>query len=197
VNQRASKKQLILAYAKTRGLRYAERADLLAIGRELERDGRVEGKTSFTYIAHTLRQAGVRVEYEDRYIDPWMEEPYATRLCGLLQFRDLESAEASLQRLDAIYREYRSNADRVGTTLVRALVTKGRQRAESLAANPRVNPEKRREKAEIALWFRVWLEVPDLFFDWLELRQQSREYQQQFASRNASNQKDRAVSPAA
>jgi hypothetical protein len=121
------------------------------------------------------------VDYDDRYVDPLMEEPYASRLEGALQFRDLESAEASLQKLDAIYREYRNASDRVGTTLVRSLVLKGRQRAESLAANSRVSPEKRREKQEIANWFRVWLETSDLFFDWLELRKESEEFQRLFS----------------
>ena len=121
------------------------------------------------------------MDYEDRYVDPLMEEPYASRLQGALRFHDRESAEASLQKLDAIYREYRDASDRVGTTLVRSLVLKGRQRAGSLAANSRVRPEKRREKQEIANWFRVWLETSDLFFDWLELRKQSEEFQRLFS----------------
>jgi hypothetical protein len=130
------------------------------------------------------------VEYEDRYVDPLMEEPYASRLRGALQFHSLESAEASLQRLDAIYREYRDASDRVGTTLVRSLILKGRQRAESLAASSRVSPEKRREKQEVANWFRVWLETSDLFFDWLELRKQSEQFR-----RLLSNHRSRLDTP--
>ena len=111
-----------------------------------------------------------------------MEEPYASRLAGALEFRDFASAEASLQKLDAFYREYRQVSDRVGTSLVRALVLKGKQRAESLGASPRVHPDKRREKQEIASWFRVWLEASDLFFDWLELRKRSEEFQRLFSN---------------
>jgi hypothetical protein len=60
--------------------------------------------------------------------------------------------------------------------LVRSLLQKGKLRAGSLAANPRVSPAKRAEKREIATWFRIWLETPDLFFDWLELRKASEEF---------------------
>ncbi len=109
-----------------------------------------------------------------------MEEPYASRLNGVLGFSDLEHAEASLSKLDAIYREYRAVSDRVGTGLVRSLALRGKQRAESLAANPRISPEKRREKQEISRWFKVWLEVSDLFFDWLELRKRSEDFQKIF-----------------
>ncbi len=169
-----SKKQLILDYALARRLERAGAREIRAIDYELRRHlGR---STSHSYIANVLREGGTRVEYNSRYVDPSMEEPYAGRLEGLLRFSDLESAKGSLERLDALYREYRAVSDRIGTGLVRSLVLKGRERAESLAANPRVNREKRQEKQEIARWFRVWLEVPDLFFDWLELRKRSEDF---------------------
>ncbi len=79
--------------------------------------------------------------------------------------------------MDAAYQSYRQSSDRVGASLVRALVLKGKQRAQNLAANPRVSPAKRQEKQEIVRWFTVWLQTPDLFFDWLELRKRSEEFQ--------------------
>jgi hypothetical protein len=85
-----------------------------------------------------------------------------------------------LLRLDAIYHEYASAADRVGAAMVRALVRKGKLRARSLAANPRVQARKRQEKQEIASWFQVWLETPELFVDWLELRKSSDEFRNLF-----------------
>lgn len=121
------------------------------------------------------------MDYNDRYVDPWMEEPYASRLQGVLRFHDFESAETCLQQLDSIYRGYRAVADRQGTSWVRVMVRKGMQRARSLAANPRVSPEKRLEKQEIALWFKVWSDNVDLFFDWLELRKRSEEFQRLFS----------------
>jgi hypothetical protein len=179
-----SKKQLILDYCRSYGLTRAGRDEIQAIGNELRRCLGPRHKTSPSYIASVLRAAGKHVDYEDRYADPSMEEPYASRLKGLLQFHDLASTEASLQKLDAIYREFRGAADRVGTSLVRALVLKGKLRAESLAANPRVSQGKRREKEEIAGWFRVWLETPDLIHDWLELRKQSEEFRRLFTCRD-------------
>lgn len=112
-----------------------------------------------------------------------MEPPYADRLGGVLRFHNLDEAESALRRLNDIYQEYRKASDRVGTSLVRALVLKGKTRAESLASNPRVSLEKRREKQEIAHWFKVWLDLSDLFFDWLEMRKNSEEFQRLLANR--------------
>jgi len=179
-----SKKQIILDFCRGQSFDRIGTEELRAIGDELRRRLGASYRPSPSYIAAVLRAAGKQVEYEDRFANPWMEEPYASHLKGVLQFHDLESAEASLRKLDAIYREYRKGSDRIGTSLVRSLVLKGKLRAESLAANPRVSPEKRREKQEIARWFRVWLETPDLLLDWLELRKASAEFQQMFAGRN-------------
>jgi hypothetical protein len=44
-----------------------------------------------------------------------------------------------------------------------------------------VDPGKRAEKEEIMQWFKVWLDTPDLFFDWLEARKASPDFQRRFA----------------
>jgi len=112
------------------------------------------------------------------------EDHHEQRLKGLLKLQDLDCAFTSLQKVDALYREYREASDRVGTSLARELVAKGEQRAKNMAGNLRLSAQKRREKQEIAQWFKVWLEVPDLFFDWVEMRQGSREFQKLFPRSN-------------
>ncbi len=174
-----TKKQIILDYCRAKAWERIGREEIRALENELR--ARLGAKTSPSYIAGVLRAAGKKVAYYDRFADPPIEEPYASRLRDLLEFRDLASAEASLRKLDEIYREYRDASDRAGTRCVRTLLQKGKLRASSLAANPRVNPQKRAEKAEIATWFRIWLETPDLFLDWLDLRKASEEFRRLFS----------------
>ena len=185
MSPRPSKKQILLNFFQARGVRRLEVGDLHGARDELRRQLGPGDRTSLGYVASVLREAGYEVQYEDRYSDPVMPEPYASRLKGVLEFRDLASAEQSLLRLDAIFREYSSAADRLGATLVRALVKKGKLRARSIAANPRVQAPKRQEKQEIARWFQVWLETPDLFADWLVLRKSSHEFRSLFGSGDA------------
>jgi hypothetical protein len=52
----------------------------------------------------------------------------------------------------------------------------GRQRAELIGRNARVNPQKRLQKKEIAQWFRIWLETPEIFKDWLLMRKSTEEF---------------------
>ena len=183
-----SKKQAILEYCRTKRLERIGPEEIRALENELHSRLGPNLKTSPSYIARVLREAGKDVEYRDRFSGPPMEEPYASRLRDLLQFHDFASAEASLRKLDEAYREYREASDRTGAGLVRSLLQKGKLRASSMAGNPRVGPDKRAEKAEIATWFRVWLETPDLFFDWLELRKASEEFRRLFCSEGANDE---------
>jgi hypothetical protein len=183
VAPRISKKQILLDSFKAQARKGLEVGDLRAAQDELRRQLGPGDRTSLGYIASILREAGYEVRYEDRYSDPVMAEPYATRLKGVLEFHDLGSAERSLLRLDAIFREYSNAADRLGTKMVQSLVKKGKLRARSIAANPRVQAPKRQEKQEITRWFQVWLETPDLFADWLALRKSSGEFRKLFGDR--------------
>jgi hypothetical protein len=180
VSPRASKKRIILELHLPRGPKRVEAAELRAIRDELRNRLGPGDRTSLGYIASVLREAGHEVQYEDRYSDLDMPEPYRSRLQGVLEFHDLASAERSLLKLDAIYREYQGASDRAGARWVYALVKKGKLRARSLGANPRVEARKRIEKQEIARWFQVWLETPDLLADWLELRKSSAEFRNLF-----------------
>jgi Ni/Co efflux regulator RcnB len=49
-----------------------------------------------------------------------------------------------------------------------------------ISRNHKVEPHKRAEKVEIADWFRIWLETPDAFFDWLDVRKQSPDFRSRF-----------------
>jgi hypothetical protein len=186
MSPRTSKKQILLDFFAAGGKRPLEGSDLHAARNELRRQLGTGDRTSLGYIASILREAGYEVWYEDPYSGPVMPEPYASRLKGALEFRDLASAEQSLLRLDGIFREYSSAADQAGMKWVRALVKKGKLRARSLASNPRVQAQKRQEKQEIASWFQVWLETPDLFADWLALRKSSEEFGRLFGGGDAS-----------
>jgi hypothetical protein len=177
---RSSKKQLILECGTKFGGRCLGIADLRRVQQDLREAMSPAKPPSLGYITNVLRQAGMRVDYEDRYTDPLIPERYAGRLEGALRFDDLAAAQAALKKLNAAYHDYESVSDHAGASLVRKLVVRGRQRAESMAANVRVRLQKREEKREIAAWFRVWLESPDLFFDWLEVRKHTDEFRRMF-----------------
>jgi hypothetical protein len=49
-----------------------------------------------------------------------------------------------------------------------------------ISLNRKVEARKRDEKREIGEWFRIWLETPDAFFDWLDVRKASPTFREKF-----------------
>jgi hypothetical protein len=60
------------------------------------------------------------------------------------------------------------------------MAIEGRQAAELAARDPSADQRLRREQAEVAEWFAVWLQTPNLFEDWVELRRRSAQFRELF-----------------
>ncbi len=106
-----------------------------------------------------------------------LDPPYDKQLEGILGFATFRDAEDAIHRLAEHRREYMTAGDKKGLACCRRLALIGRRRAELIARNRKVRPEKRLNKQEIADWFRVWLETPELFEDWLAMRKATAEFQ--------------------
>ncbi len=102
--------------------------------------------------------------------------PYSDKLQEILVFATLVEAENTLRSLEKLRREYLAAGDKKGVEYCRMIAVRGRRRAELIGRNRKVSPEKRQNKLEIANWFRVWLETPELFESWLELRKGTCEF---------------------
>lgn len=180
-----TKKALILEAA--RGLakpRYTP-AEIEQIRRQLIAHFGAHGKTSPDYIVSVLQEAGLRVVWSTHSDTAGR---YEEEFSDLLHFSTLEEAEMCLIRLDELLRKFLVEGERAAAERVREVGRLGRRRAEMIARNHKVDAQKRAEKEEVAQWFAIWLETPDAFFDWLEVRKQSSEFQRKFPSTDSSEE---------
>ncbi|HEX5425326.1 MAG TPA: hypothetical protein VFW94_17390 [Candidatus Acidoferrales bacterium] len=172
-----TKKSLILKIANEMGNERFTQGEVDEICRRMIAQAGPAARASTDYVASVLKAAGLRVawsareETEDRYEEEFKE---------LLHFADLEEAEMCIVRLDELLRKFEGLKEPAAAGRVREVARLGRRRAEMIAHNQKVDAEKREEKGEIARWFAIWLETPDAFFDWLEVRKQSAEFRQKF-----------------
>jgi hypothetical protein len=111
--------------------------------------------------------------------------PAVDEFAHLLRFATLDEAEDTLRHLDALWHEARAAGDRPRAARILEIARQGLRRAQMIAGNRRVAAAKRAEKEEIRQWFRVWLETPEAFFDWLQLRKQSPDFMEKFGSKEA------------
>jgi hypothetical protein len=117
-----------------------------------------------------------------------MDAPYDRWLKGVLAFSDFEAAESCLKRLENLRNSFGSASDMKGVGYCHEIALIGRRRAEFIARNRRVCLQKRLQKQEIATWFRIWMETPEIFADWLALRKQTAEFKKLQNSENGDRQ---------
>jgi hypothetical protein len=109
-------------------------------------------------------------------------DPHEEEFRDLLHFATLAQTEACLRRMDELWRRFKAEEMHAQAKRVVATARLGVQRARMIAGNKRVSPARRAEKEEIRQWFRVWIENPEVFFDWLELRKQAPEFVEKFGA---------------
>ena len=99
---------------------------------------------------------------------------------GALDFSNIASAETSFEAIE----QARSAAERDGDSdklkRLRDLIGQYRREALLVSKSKIISQPERALANEISRWSAVWLEQPQLFRDWLTLRQRSSDYQRKF-----------------
>jgi hypothetical protein len=172
-----TKKDMILETAREIGASRWTLAEIDQLRRRLIAEHGEDARTSSEYVADVLKTAGWKVLLS---LQEEAEEQYEEEFEDLLHFKTLEDAEVSIMRLDELMRKFRAHEEHAAVERVLNVARLGKRRAEMIARNPKVDRHKREEKLEIANWFRIWLETPDAFFDWLDVRKQSPDFKERF-----------------
>lgn len=139
-------------------------------------------------IARLLADEGAELRHSEIMkldIERRLESPYDAMFRNILKFADFKQTLISIRQLDNLRRKFLSEHDKEGLRLVRETAIKGKNRAAMIANNPKVESQKREEKAEIAEWFRLWLQSPEIFENWVTLRTNSKDFKEKFETETA------------
>lgn len=176
-DEQKTKKLMILETAREIGAEKWTPAEIDQLRRKLISEHGEEGKTDSDYVADVLKNAGFKVNLSQlEEVEDQFEEEFE----DLLHFKTLSDAEVSLMRLDELSRRFKAHGEKAAAARVLDVARLGKRRSEMIARNRKVERQKREEKEEIANWFRIWLETPDAFFDWLDVRKKSPEFHTKF-----------------
>jgi hypothetical protein len=178
-----TKKALILEAARQLGLQKWTTAEVDQLRRKLIADHGEAGKSTNDYISEILKSMGWKVQLTER---EEAEERFEEEFEDILHFKTLQDAEVSLTRLDELLRRFRAHGEKAAVDRVLEIARLGKRRAEMISRNRKVDARKREEKTEIAEWFRIWLENPDAFFDWLEVRKAAPDFRERFGDIEAA-----------
>jgi hypothetical protein len=93
----------------------------------------------------------------------------------------LQQAEAFIKKLERLRNDSERTGDKAAWKSAQKIAVDARQLAHSMARNLTLDQTTRAEQTEIAEWLAVWIQTPNLFAEWLELRRRSAEFREKFS----------------
>ena len=103
-----------------------------------------------------------------------------------LDFSDLSSAFESVVKIEGSRLQLRTDGQPPVPRALRAVVSAARADCLLRARSNILDTAQREQAKEISEWLRVWLQAPELFSDWLDLRRRSSEYRGKFPDEDPS-----------
>ena len=178
--KRKSKREMVLEIYDREAMGEVTAQEIAVINRGLVEEYGEGGAMAPAEIARILRDEDLPIRFEQVFRMMTPTEKYENLFDGLAHCASLKEARAAIERIDELYGKFQERKDRTGERFALQTARSARAYAEEQAASARLPEGKRREMAEIALWFTVWLQNPALFGQWLELRTLSADFIRSF-----------------
>jgi len=102
-----------------------------AAGRTVE-DIALALNCSPSYVANVLAATGQPTDYSDLYTNSAVQNAYARMFNGVLRFKSVEAARASVERIDALFHQFALERDRRGQHQAQLMALIGKNRAEGI-----------------------------------------------------------------
>jgi len=113
----------------------------------------------------------------------WRARKFAeTRLPQGITFASLQESFASFVELDQQRQKLEGTNDEAGLKRLREAVVEARAEAQLRAQSGIIAATEREEAKEISNALRIWLQAPELFLDWFDLRRRSPEFVKKFGA---------------
>ena len=117
------------------------------------------------------------------YIKRRRESPYDPMFRNILKISTFDQTLSSIRNLENLRKKFLGDGDKKGLNLVRKTALEGKKRSADIAGSDKREPAERMLNGEIAEWLAIWLQTPDVFEDWVELRQASKGFKSKFENR--------------
>lgn len=136
-------------------------------------------------VARLLADEGAVLRHSEimqLYVKWASSDDLGTTLRNLMRVDDLKSALSSIKAAENFRRKYSLDNDKEGLRRLRETVLASKRNVISIADDSGSEVIARKVNSEISQWLSLWLQTPELFETWVELRQTSRDFVEKFGS---------------
>jgi len=159
-------KGLVQEYLKQYSPSVVDKGELARLTRFVKLRMSPQRKISTKYILRVASETGVEIA---RSLDGLPVD-----LRGRVHFRDTATAAASLLDLTHEYTAALTRDNQARKEDCRRAVRQAKDLLKQHLRRKGISEEQQKEKRELLEWFLVWLETPELFPQWLALRQRTK-----------------------
>ena len=174
--KRLTKQEMVLEIYDREAMGEVTAREIAIINQALVEEYGEGGAMQPAEIARILNEEELPVRFEQIFRMDSPTEKYESLFRGLSGCDSLENAEMALRKIDDWYRKFKQAGDKTGVRFTRAAAMRLKQEAAALSASPKLDARRCAELGEIAQWTMIWLQTPDIFAQWLELRKATAAY---------------------
>ena len=134
-------------------------------------------------IARLLADEGAELRHSEIMelaVERLFESPDDSVFTNILKFADFKETLISIRELEKMRIKFVLEKDHEGLRRVRETALTGKDRASMISKNEKAEERQRAEKAEVAMWFTIWLQSPEIFENWITLRMNSKGFRARF-----------------
>ena len=174
--KRLTKQEMVLEIYDREAMGEVTAREIAIINQALVEEFGEGGAMAPAEIARILHDEDLPVRFEQIFRMESPTDKYENLFGGLTKCGTLEEAENSLRQIEGLYKEFQRAGDRKGIRFARQAALRLKRQTTALSQSPKLTPVQRSEMGEAAQWLSVWLQTPDIFDQWLELRKATAEF---------------------
>ena len=134
-------------------------------------------------IARLLADEGAHLRHSEvmeLYICRTSARPYDAALRSVLRLGDLRSALSTIRDLENLRKKYYVERDNEGLRQLRETALRGKGEVYEVARSVEADALDRQIAIEISQWISLWLQTPELFDSWIEIRLDTASFREMF-----------------
>lgn len=165
-------------------------AEILAIEKAVEKRFGRAAVDSPMIVARLLADEGAELRHPEilsLYVDRNSNLEKEAAFRNIIDISGFGPALASIRRLDNLRRKFQADGDTEGLRLIQKRAIMAKNDARARVESRRGAPETRELYREIAEWFTIWLQSPEIFDGWIRVRRTSADFAARFGTDAAAD----------
>lgn len=183
--KRLTKQEMVLEIYDREAMGEVTAEEIAIINQALVEEYGEGGAMQPAEIARILNEEELPVRFDQIFRMASPTEKYESLFRELTTCGSLAEGEAILWRLDKLYREFEQAGDKTGVRFAKAAALQLKRQTAALSESSKATELLRIEMGEVAQWVTIWLQAPDVFAQWLELRKATAAYKAMIAMKTS------------